>query len=98
MKATFQNGSREVTVSITGQSAWEKDTMKRVYFDLAFDGAKLDPIAQLYEIIEGGTRDTTIEAAGRTFGYQLGICCDSKTKRQEATSAIESLIFQIAAT
>src|SRR5690606_9779589 len=92
MKATFQNGNREVTVTVTGSSEWAKDAMTRIYFDLAFEGAKLAPIAKLYEIVEGGTRDATIEAAGRTFGYQLGICCDSKSKRREATEAVEALI------
>lgn len=97
MQATFQNGNREVTVSIIGQAEWTKDAMKRVYFDLAFAGAKLDPIAKLYEVIEGSTRDGTITANGRTFGYQLGICCDSKTKRASAVEAITSLVTQIAA-
>ncbi|MCK9468128.1 MAG: hypothetical protein M0Q49_01815 [Porticoccaceae bacterium] len=97
MKATFQNGNREVTATITSTSEWSKDTMKRVYFGLAFEGSKLDPIAKLYEVIEGGTRDATIEFAARTFGYQLGICCDSKTKRREAIEAIESLVAQITA-
>lgn len=97
MKATFQNGNREVTATITGSSEWSNDSMKRVYFDLAFEGAKLDPIAKLYEVIDGSTRDATIEIAGRTFAYQLGICCDSKTKRREAEAAIESLVAQLTA-
>jgi len=97
MKATFQNGNREVTVTIAGSSEWTKDAMKRVYFDLSFEGAKLDPIASLYEVIDGGTRDNTFEAAGRTFGYQLGLSCDSKTKRREASAAVEALVKQITA-
>ena len=97
MQATFQNGNREVTATITGKSEWTKDNMKRVYFDIAFAGAKLDPIAKIYEVMEGGTKDLTVITAGRTFGYQLGICCDSKTKRKAATEAVESLITQIVA-
>ena len=97
MQATFQNGNREVTATITGQSEWSKDAMSRIYFDLAFAGAKLDPIAKLYEVIEGATRDATITAGGRTFGYQQGICCDSKTKRASAVEAITSLVTQITA-
>lgn len=97
MQATFQNGNREVTVSIAGSAEWVKDTLTRIYFDLSFAGAKLAPIAKLYEVIKGGTKDHTIEAAGRTFGYQLGLCCDSKTKRREAIEAIESLVAQITA-
>lgn len=97
MKVTFQNGNREVTATITGSSEWEKDTMKRTYFEITFEGAKLAPIAKLYEVMKGGTKDATIEVAGRTFGYQLGLCCDSKTKRREAVEAIESLVAQITA-
>lgn len=95
MQATFQNGNREVTVTIAGSSEWTKDTMIRVYFDLAFDGAKLAPISKLYEVIGGGTKDATITVAGRTFGYQLGICCDSKTKRVSAVDAIDALVKKI---
>lgn len=95
MKATFKNGNREVTVTITGSNEWSKGAMTRIYFDLAFEGAKLDPIDKLYEVEEGCTRDKTVEVAGRTFGYQLGICCDSKTKRASALEAIEKLISMI---
>ena len=92
MSTDFQHGNREVSVSITGSSTWEKDGMSRTYFTLDFVGAKLDPISKLYEIHSGGTRDATISVDGRKFGYQLGISCDSKTKRASAIKAIESLL------
>ena len=92
MSTNFQHGNREVSVGITGSSTWEKDGMSRTYFNLHFVGAKLDPISKLYQIHSGGTRDETISVDGRTFGYQLGICCNSKTKRASAIEAIESLL------
>lgn len=97
MQATFQNGNKEITITIVGQSAWEKDEMARVYFDLQSSDKKRDPIRKLYEVVKGDTRDDTIEVSGRTFGYELGICCDSKTKRREAEAGIRVLIEQIAA-
>ena len=96
-QATFSHGNREVTVVVVGSTAWSKDTMRRVYFELAFKGAKLDPIAKLYEVLGGATRDDSFEIAGRTFGFQLGISCDSKTKRAAAVEAIKALIQQITA-
>lgn len=92
MSITFQHGNREVSVNITDSSIWEKDGMSRTYFDLDFVNAKLDPISKLYEIHSGGTRDDTMSVNGRTFGYQLGICCNSKTKRASAIEAIRSLL------
>lgn len=97
MKTTFQNGNREVTATIIGSNQWTKDNMSRVYFDIAFTGAKLDPIAKIYDIIEGPTKDATVEISGRVFGYQIGIGCDSKTKKASATEAAKDLISQIAA-
>lgn len=93
----FQHGSREVSVSVTGASEWEKSAMKRTYLDLSFTGAKLPPIESLYEVTGGGTKDATITVHGRTFGYSLGISCDSKTKRAAAVVAIEELLAVFAA-
>ena len=62
-----------------------------------FSGAKLEPIAKFYEVLEGTTRDETFTVAGRIFGFQLGISCDSKTKRAAAAEAIKELIQQITA-
>lgn len=93
-KATFQHGNREVTATITGTEAWEKAGMSRVYINLAFTGAKLAPIDKLYEVLAGGTKDATVEVHGRTFGYQLGLSCDSKTKRAAAIEAITQLLTE----
>lgn len=93
--ATFQNGSREVTATTGEVSRWEKDDMVRDYIALSFEGAKLDPIAKLYEVIAGSTKDDTISVGDRTFGFQLGICCDSKTKRREASDAVEKLVSSL---
>ena len=94
MKATFQNGNREVTVTATKGRTWEKDGMVRAYYDLVFDGAKLAPIDSVYEILSGETRDEKITIGGRTFGYKLGICCDSKTKRAAAAQAVAEIVAQ----
>lgn len=97
ISATFAHGNREVTAMIAGTEAWEKAGMSRVYISLSFAGAKLAPIDKLYEVLAGGTKDATIEVHGRTFGYQLGISCDSKTKRAAAIAAITSLLANFAA-
>lgn len=89
---TFSHGNREVTMSISGAEKWEKADMSRTYFTLGFAGAKLAPIDKLYEVLAGGTKDDTIQVHGRTFGYQLGISCDSKTKRAAAIQAITDLL------
>lgn len=91
-KVTFSHGNREVTMSISGAEKWEKADMSRTYFTLAFAGAKLQPVDKLYEVLAGGTKDDTIEVHGRTFGYQLGISCDSKTKRAAAIQALTDLL------
>jgi hypothetical protein len=95
ISSTFQNGNREVTVTIGGETVWKKDSMARVYFDLQFQGAKLDPIEKFYEVVSGTTQDNTIVAAGRTFGYKLGICCDSNSKKKEAVAAVTELVNQL---
>lgn len=92
ISATFQHGNREATVTVAGTSEWAKSSMKRVYVELSCEGVKLAPIDKLYEVIEGGTKDATIQVAGRTFGYSLGISCDSKTKRTAAVEAIEKIV------
>lgn len=96
-QATFSHGNREVTVVVVGSSVWSKDAMQRSYFDLKFSGGRLEPIAKFYEVLEGTTRDDTFTVAGRTFGFQLGISCDSKTKRAAEAEAIKALIQQITA-
>ena len=96
-KVNFSHGNREVTMSIGGAEKWEKSTMSRTYFTLAFAGAKLPPVDKLYEVLAGGAKDDTIQVHGRTFGYQLGISCDSKTKRAAAVQAITELLTAFAA-
>lgn len=90
--ATFQNGNKEITVNIASETnRWENGDMIRDYFDLGFDD-KRRPISKLYEVISGSTRDQVIEVNGRTFAYELGIDCNSKTKRRSAVEAIETLV------
>lgn len=88
---TIQNGNIEVTVKIVGKSRWEHEGMVRDYLTLETHG-KREPISKLYEIIEGGSRDHKITVRGRTYGYDLGICCDSKTKRRNAAQGVEKLV------
>ena len=95
IQAAFQNGNKEVTATINGRNEWSVDDKDRVYFEIGFD-KKREPISKLYEVIQGGTRDATIEVEGRVFGYELS-GCDSKVKRREATAAVESLVEQIVA-
>ena len=97
MSATFDFGNREITAAITGSEKWEKDGMSRTYFTIDFSGAKLAPIAKLYEVHAGGTRDESFQIAGRTFAYQAGIAADSKTKRRTVAEAAMALAKEIAA-
>lgn len=96
MQVTVQNGNKEVTIKITGSNRWEGGENIRTYFDIEQDN-KRSVINTLYEIHAGTTRDKTIEIAGRTFGYKLGIDCNSNTKQVAALEALESLITQITA-
>lgn len=96
MQVTVQNGNKEVTIKITGSNRWKGGENIRTYYDIEQDN-KRSVINTLYEIHAGTTRDKTIEIAGRTFGYDLGIDCNSKTKRASAVEALESLITQITA-
>lgn len=97
MSATFDFGNRTVTASITAQEAWEKDGMSRTYFALSFDGAKLPPIAKLYEVHAGGTRDESFTVSGRTFAFQAGLAADSKTKRRTVAEAARALAAEVVA-
>lgn len=97
MSTTFDFGNRTVTASITGSESWEKDGMARIYFTLGFAGAKLAPIAKLYEVLAGGTRDESFRIAGRTFAFQAGIAADSKTKRRTIAEAAQALAAEVVA-
>jgi hypothetical protein len=90
-KVTLQNGNREITVTTGEVSRWEKDEMARDYIEISSSDRKRQPIAKLYEVIKGSTKDHTVEVNGRTFGYQYGSCCDSKTKRRSVDEAIEEI-------
>lgn len=93
IETTFTNGTKDITVTVTGNNEWSIDDKARVYFDLEFD-KKRSPIHKLYEVVKGGTRDATIEVEGRVFGYELS-GCDSNAKRREAVEAVEALAAQI---
>lgn len=98
MKAqtTVQNGNKEVTITITGGNCWEGGENVRTYYDIEQNN-KRTVIGSLYEIHAGSTRDATMTICGRTFGYKLGIDCNSNTKQAAALEALESLITQITA-
>ena len=94
VSATFKNGNREITVTVTGQQEWGSGSIKRVYFDLNSND-KRTPIRKLYEIIAGNTRDEVVVVKGRKFGFEYGIECDSKTKRKAAKEAVEQIAAQL---
>lgn len=96
MSMTFDFGNRTVTASITGRSSWEKEGVSRTYFTLGFTGAKTDPIAKLYEVHAGGTRDESFQIDGRTFAFQPGFA-DSKTKRRAIAEAARALAAEVVA-
>ena len=82
-------GNKEITLTVSGGNKWEAEGVERVYFDIAVSG-KANPVSKFYEVIAGTTRDNTITANGRTFGYQYGFC-DSKTKRRAVDEAMAIL-------
>lgn len=97
MSTTFDFGNRTITATITGSEVWEKDGMARTYFTLGFGGAKLAPIAKLYEVLAGETRDESFQIAGRTFAFQAGLAADSKTKRRAVAEAAQALAAEVVA-
>lgn len=90
--ATFQNGNKTLTITTGETRRWIKDSMIRDYITVECDDSKRAPVRALYEIIAGKTNDNILTVGGRTFGYDLGLCCDSKTKRRSAVEAIEELV------
>lgn len=93
-KATVENGNKEVTITVSEGQRWTGGNNERVYYDIKQDN-KRNVLASLYEVVQGTTRDDTIEANGRTFGYQFGFDAGSKTKRRNAIEGIEDLVKQI---
>lgn len=91
MKATFTNGNKEVTVTVTGGKEWSKEENKRVYFDLSCTG-KRQPIDKLYEVVSGTTRDKSVSVNGRTFAYTYGADANSNTKRAEVDAAVLEIV------
>ena len=94
MQVTVQNGNKEVIISIIGKNEWAGGNNKRVYFELE-QSNKRNVISKLYEIFEGSCQDEKIEVAGRVFGFQFGLSCDSKSKRVAAAEAVEQLVQKI---
>jgi hypothetical protein len=92
---TIEFGNKDITITLTGGTAWEGGGNYRVYYDVSQDSKKM-PITHFFEILNGSTSDDTVQAGGRTFGYQRGFC-DSKTKRKAATEAAQDLANQVAA-
>ena len=96
ISTTFANGNKEVTVTVTSRNSWAKEDRSRVYFELDQNN-KRAPISALYQVISGPTRDKVIEVGGRAYGFELGIDCNSNTKRAAATDAVKELIAMIEA-
>lgn len=96
MQATFTNGNKEITVTVKSSKEWSKEGSKRVYFELECTG-KRQPIATLYEIVEGSSRDKVVTANGRKFGYQYGIDANSNAKRDAVDAAILELVSALSA-
>jgi len=91
---TFENGNKEVTMTITGSKVWEKEGSKRVYFDLSFTN-KRSPVSKLYEVLEGSSRDHQITIDGRTFAYEYGIDANSNTKREAIDEAVAQIVKSV---
>ena len=92
---TIDFGNRTITVTVTPGKVWEKNGSARRYFDISVDG-KANPLHSFYEVLSGTSRDETVSASGRSFGFVYGFC-DSKTKRKAAAEAAANLAAQISA-
>ena len=92
---SFQNGNKEVTLSISSPRDWESGDKKRVYYDVACDG-KRTPVRAFYKIVSGGTRDEAITINGESFGFEFGIDSNSKSKKEAVREAMRALVSQIA--
>ena len=93
---TFQNGTKEISLTITGDKIWESadKASVRKYFDLSCTDKRL-PVSKIYEVLAGTTRDKVIKVCGRTFAYEYGMSADSKTKRAAIDDAVSKLISNI---
>lgn len=90
---TFQNGNKEITLTVTGSREWAGGENSRIYFDLECSG-KRSPVSKLYEVKAGATRGEVIKHNGRTFAFEYGIDANSKSKRAAITEAIAILVKQ----
>ena len=90
----FQCGNSEVEVEVESSSEWEKEGVKRVYYELTHSNGS-PAISKLYQVVSGSTRDLTVDVGGVIFGYQLGRSSESRTKQDCAKNAIEELAKKI---
>src|SRR5690625_488708 len=94
LKTTVENGNKEVTITISEGQRWTGGDNERIYYDIKQD-SKRNVLDKFYEVLQGTTRDATIEMNGRKFGYQFGVDANSNTKRRNAIEGIEDLVKQI---
>jgi hypothetical protein len=92
---TVTLGTKTATIIVTGARDWTGGENVRRYFDLKITG-KGNPLAGMYEVVKGATRDNTVSVNGRTFAYQYGHA-DSNTKRRAVDAAVAELAEQLAA-
>ncbi len=94
-QATYKVGNQETTTTVIDSETWEKEGISRIYFTLETEGKPTKAISKLYEVVEGSTRDQTVEVGGKVFGYQLGVDCNSKSKRAACHEAAQELAEQL---
>ena len=92
----IQNGNKEVNVKVIGSNVWEKDSRKRVYFDLDQDKKRVI-FSKFFEVIAGEAKDSMavfFEVNGRKFGY-VGGMLNSNTKREAAFEGAKELAAKL---
>lgn len=93
-KVTFQNGNKEVEISVLGSADWSSGNKSRRYFELSCTG-KRSPVSKLYEVLSGDTKDHTLTHGSRTFAFEYGIDANSKSKRKAVTEALAELVAKL---
>lgn len=91
--ASFGNSEITTTIDKKNVVGWKGGSNVRDYFEVE-SSSKNQIITKFYLIVLGSTRDETVTANGKTFGFVMGFA-NSKTKRETARSVAQQLAEQL---
>lgn len=87
----FENGNKEVEMTIVNSNEWKGGENSRIYHELSFTNRRIT-ISSFYEILEGKSSDETFEVNGKKYGFKFGVDCNSHTKRDLAKAALMEMV------